>query len=135
MTRCVQVCMGMSRTTTWLRYNSRGHTEAWESLTPTQGATPKLGIKIRSGYLTPAVFFGGGGESGQDGYITPTFFGVPHAKRRDEMRTGLFYCYSLLFGPLSFTNGVFDSVPNTVWAHKTVVVKLEKKWCVWVNTM
>ena len=28
-----------------------------------------------------------------------------------------------LFGPLSFTNGAFDSVPNAVWAHKMVVVE------------
>ena len=28
-----------------------------------------------------------------------------------------------LFGPLSFTSGAFDSVPNAVWAHKMVVVE------------
>ena len=27
------------------------------------------------------------------------------------------------FGPLSFTNGAFDSVPNASWAHKMVVVE------------
>ena len=35
----------------------------------------------------------------------------------------LFDCYIPLFGPLSFTNGAFDSVPNAVWAHKMVVVE------------
>ena len=28
-----------------------------------------------------------------------------------------------LFGPLCFTNGAFDSVPDAVWAHKMVVVE------------
>ena len=35
----------------------------------------------------------------------------------------LFDCYIPLVGPLSFTNGAFDSVPNAVWAHKMVVVE------------
>ena len=35
----------------------------------------------------------------------------------------LFDCYIPLFGPLSFTNGAFDSIPNVVWAHKMVVVE------------
>ena len=35
----------------------------------------------------------------------------------------LFDCYIPLFGPLSFKNGAFDSVPNAVWAHKMVVVE------------
>ena len=32
----------------------------------------------------------------------------------------LFDCDIPLFGPLSFPNGAFVSVPNTVWAHKMV---------------
>ena len=35
----------------------------------------------------------------------------------------LFDCCIPLFGPLSFTNGTFDSVPNRVWAHKMVAVE------------
>ena len=34
-----------------------------------------------------------------------------------------FDCYIPFFGPLSFTNGAFDFVPNAVWAHKMVVVE------------
>ena len=33
----------------------------------------------------------------------------------------LFDCYIPFYGPLSFANGAFDSVPNAVWAHKMVV--------------
>ena len=35
----------------------------------------------------------------------------------------LFDCYIPFFGPLSFRNGAFDSVPNAGWAHNMVVVE------------
>ena len=91
-------------------------------------ATPKCGIKIRSGYLTPTV---SGAQKWAKWLHNPCLLGGPQRQARGRNEKWLLDHYRLV-GPYRIGYGMKCTICERKRPKKeNVVIKQEKKWCVW----